>query len=61
MLETHVLVQIDDCGEVEELMLPLALLVDLKVNGELEDSLHDEVVEEKTVESVVLELHQVVV
>jgi hypothetical protein len=67
VLETHVLVGIDDCGEVEELMLPLALLVDLKVNGELElagvlkYSLHDEAVEEKTVESVVLELHQVVV
>lgn len=61
VLDTCVLVETDESGEVEELVLSLVPLVVLKVNGELEDSLHDEVVEDKTVESVMLELHQVVV
>lgn len=47
------LVESDDSGEVEELILPLA--------GVLGDSQHDEVVDEKTIEVALRELFQVVV
>lgn len=68
MLETRVLVETDDSGEVEELILPLGLLVvdpqvdgELELAGVLEDSLNNEVVDEITLEAVMGELLQVVV
>ena len=53
VLETHILVETDNSSEVEELILLLVLLVDLKVDGQLElsgvleDSLHNEVVRQE--------------
>lgn len=68
VLEIYVLVETDDTGEVEELILPLGLfVVDLRVDGELdlagvlEDLLYIEAVDETTVDAVMRELLQVVV
>lgn len=56
------LVEIVDSGEVEELLLQLIVVVDVKVDSELAiESVLDEVVEEKMIEFVVLELLQLTV
>jgi hypothetical protein len=56
VLKTYVLVETDDSGKVEGLILPLILLVELKVlelAGVLEDILCDEAVDKKTVKAIV--------
>jgi hypothetical protein len=68
VLEIGVLVEIDNSGEVEGLILLLGLVVvdpqvdgQLELAGMLEDCLNDEGLDETTVETVMRELLQVVV